>query len=153
MGKRARKRGTLEVPPPPKPTGTPPAGTPRTSRYARPERPKAPWHPVPIVELCVLIGLILIIVGFFRDEPRLLLAGLVLASLGGLDTALREHFNGFKSHTTLMAGFAAVLVAAALYFGRVPWIGLVAGAVLAFAAVFYWARNAFMKRSGGVAFR
>lgn len=152
MGKRARKRGVLEVPPPP-PQGTPPAGTPRTSRYAKPERPKAPWHPVPIVELCVLVGLILIIVGFFSDEPRMLLAGLVLASLGGLDTALREHFNGFKSHTTLIAGFSAVLVAAALYFGRVPWVGLVAGAVLVFAAIFWWARRAFMAKSGGVAFR
>lgn len=140
MGKRTRKRGPVEVPRP-------------TSRYSKPERPQAPWHPVPLVELCVLIGLVLIIYGFVSDEPRLLLAGLVLASLGGLDTALREHFNGFKSHTTLIAGFSAVLVAAALYFGRVPWIGLVAGAVLTFALIFWWARNEFMKRSGGVAFR
>jgi hypothetical protein len=158
MGKRSRKRATLPAPPAESAgngTGTPPAGTPTAprSRYAKPERPKAPWHPVPLVELCVLIGLVLIVVGFFQKEVGLLLAGLVLASLGGLDTALREHFNGYKSHTTLLAGLSGVLLAGGLYFARLPWIAVVAGAVLAFAGVFWWAREAFMKRSGGVAFR
>ena len=28
------------------------------------QRPKAPWHPFPLVELCVLAGIVFIIVGF-----------------------------------------------------------------------------------------
>jgi hypothetical protein len=143
MGKRSRNR-------PAAPASAP--ATPR-SRYAKPERPKAPWHPIPIVELCVLIGLILIVVGFIKSKSDLLLAGLVLASLGGADTAFREHFNGFKSHTTLIAGLSGVLFAGALYFARLPWVGVVGGAVLVFGAVFWQARKAFVKRSGGVAFR
>ena len=149
MGKRSRKRGEET----PAPVGTPPAGTPRTSRYAKPERPKAPWHPVPLVELCVLIGLVMIVWGFAASKTDLLLAGLVLASLGGLDTAAREHFNGFKSHSTLLAGLAGVLLAGILYFAGLPWIGIVIGALLAFALAFWRAREAFIKRSGGVAFR
>ena len=146
MGKRSRNR-TAQAPAPT------PAPAPARSRYAKPERPKAPWHPIPLVELCVLIGLALIIYGFASSEPPLLLAGLVLASLGGLDTAAREHFNGFKSHTTLLAGLAAVLLAGVLYFAQLPWIAVVAGAALAFGLAFWRARAAFMKRSGGVAFR
>src|SRR5215210_4633150 len=93
----------------------------RRSRARRParlsdERPRAPWHPVPLVELSVLVGLVLIVVGFVTgvgtDGGRLaLLCGLVLASLGGLETALREHFAGFRSHSTLLAGLPGVLAA------------------------------------------
>ena len=80
------------------------------------ERPQAPWHPIPLVELSVFIGLVLIVVGFVvgigSDGGRLaLLCGLVLASLGGLDTVLREHFAGFRSHSSVLAGLPAVLVA------------------------------------------
>ena len=40
-----------------------------------------------------------------RADPPLRLA---LASLGGLDTAPREHFAGFRSHTMMLAGLPAV---------------------------------------------
>src|SRR5215210_2751418 len=135
----------------------------RRSRARRParlsdERPRAPWHPVPLVELSVLVGLVLIVVGFVTgvgtDGGRLaLLCGLVLASLGGLDTALREHFAGFRSHSTLLAGLPAVIVAGALFFGRAPWAAVAAGAVIAFAAALWWFRLAFRRRSGGLSFR
>jgi hypothetical protein len=121
------------------------------------ERPKAPWHPFPLVELCVLVGLILIVLGFLdidSDRGRLLLVfGMVLASLGGLDTALREHFNGFRSHSTLLAGLPAVLAAGALFFARTPWIVVVAAFVLVFAGAFLLFRRAFRRRSGGLSLR
>ena len=51
----------------------------------------APWHPFPLVELCVLIGIVLIVLGLFRNDQtqgRVLLAlGLSLGALGGLDTS------------------------------------------------------------------
>ena len=152
MGRRSRARraaGAL----PEAPTA-PARGPARLSD----ERPRAPWHPIPLVELSVLVGLVLIVVGFVAglgsDGGRLaLLCGLVLASLGGLDTALREHFAGFRSHSSVLAGLPAVLVAGGLFFGRAPWAAVVAGGAVTFAAAFWWFRLAFRRRSGGLSFR
>jgi hypothetical protein len=103
---------------------------------AAPERPKAPWHPFPLVELCVLAGIVLLILGLINFDTRqgrsMLLLGLALGSFGGLDTAAREHFAGYRSHTTVLAGVPAVGLAAILYFAQAPWPLVVAGAVLAF---------------------
>src|SRR3954470_24224506 len=129
MGRRSRARraeqrtGAARSAPPP---------APRPARLTD-ERPKPPWHPVPLVELSVLVGLVLIVMGFVSgiDGERgrtALLCGLALASLGGLDTALREHFAGFRSHSTLLAGLPGVVVAGALFFARVPCVAVLAGA-------------------------
>lgn len=95
-------------------------------------RPKAPWHPFPLVELCVLAGIVLLVLGLIsNDTPHgraMLVAGLALGSLGGLDTAAREHFSGFRSHTLVLAGVPTVLVAGVLYFLQVPWPIVVAAA-------------------------
>jgi hypothetical protein len=140
MGRRSRKRGAAAPEPAP-----------------REERPKPPWHPVPLVELCVLVGLILLVLGLIRVEHEsgrvMLVAGMLIASLGGLDTALREHFAGYRSHSTLLAGLPAVAVAGALFFASAPWVALVAVAAATFAAVFLLARTAFRRRSGGLSFR
>ncbi len=120
------------------------------------ERPKAPWHPVPLVELSVLVGIVLIIIGLLNADERngqtALVLGLLLASLGGLDTILREHFNGYKSHSLVLAALPAVAVAGILYFARAPWPALVAAAALTFAGAIYGAREAFRRRAG-VAFK
>ena len=132
MGRRSRKRGDAAAQPAPARTPAP--------RRARPERPRAPWHPFPLVELCVLIGLVLLVWGLIRRDDDggrvLLVCGTVLASLGGLETALREHFAGFRSHTTLLAGLPAVLAAGALAVVRVPWVVVPVAAGLVFAAAF-----------------
>ena len=152
MGRRSRARRATE--------GAPAAAPAPARRPARltGERPKAPWHPVPLVELSVLIGLVLIVVGFVTgidtDGGRLaLLCGLVLASLAGLETALREHFAGFRSHSTLLAALPAVLVAGVLFFARAPWVAVAGATVLAFAGGFWLFRTAFRRRSGGLSFR
>jgi hypothetical protein len=148
MGKRSRKRGgDVAAPPPP---AARPARDSRPTRD-REERPRAPWHPFPLVELCVLVGLILLIAGLIRwDDPggrEMLVGGMLLASLGGLDTALREHLAGYRSHTTVIASLPAVTTAAALYFARVAWPVLVIAAVAVFAGVFWWMRRVFMRRA------
>src|SRR5205085_2525948 len=108
-----------------------PAASPRRGGRPRLEdRPKPPWHPVPLVELCVLVGLVLLVLGAIdlgSDRGKLLLVcGMALGSLGGADTAIREHFAGFRSHTTLLSGPPGVLAAAALYFAGLPWLAIVA---------------------------
>jgi hypothetical protein len=115
------------------------------------ERPRAPWHPFPLVELCVLAGIVLIVLGLIsRDSPHgraMLVSGLALGSLGGLDTAAREHFAGFKSHTMVLAGVPAVAVAGVLYFLQAPWLAvLIAMAItLAVSARLLW--HAFQRRA------
>src|SRR3954471_6698257 len=132
---------------------TPPPATPRPAPLSD-ERPKAPWHPFPLVELCVLVGIVLIvlglIVGFDSDRGQLaLVCGVLLASLGGLDTAVREHFNGYKSHSSVLAGLPGAVAAAALFFANAPWIVVAAGAAVVFALAFWIFRNAFRRASGG----
>ena len=106
---------------------------------------------MPLVELCVLLGIVLLVLGALdlsSDRGRILLVcGMALGSLGGLDTALREHFAGFRSHTTLLSALPGVLTAAALFFARVPWPVVVGAAIAVFAAVFWLLRRAFKRRA------
>jgi hypothetical protein len=154
MGRRSRARRAAGIAPASPP---PPPATPRPAPLSD-ERPKAPWHPFPLVELCVLVGIVLIvlglIVGFDSDRGQLaLVCGVLLASLGGLDTAVREHFNGYKSHSSVLAGLPGVIAAAALFFARAPWIAVAVGAALVFGLALWGFRTAFRRRSGGLSFR
>jgi hypothetical protein len=148
MGRRSRKRGAGDIAPAAAPASAPPA--PRAPAR-RDERPHAPWHPFPLVELCVLIGLVLLVWGLIRlddDGGRVMLVcGMALASLGGLDTALREHFGGYASHAFLLSALPAVLVAGVLFFARAPWLAIPLAAVPVFAGAFVALRRAFRPRS------
>jgi putative exporter of polyketide antibiotics len=127
MGRRSRKQ---RHDPAPAPAAPRPAAA----------RPRAPWHPFPLVELSVLIGLVLIVWGLFRadeDSGRvMLLCGMALGSLAGLETALREHFSGHRSHALLLAALPAVVVAGALFFARAPWVTIPVAVALVFAPAF-----------------
>lgn len=118
------------------------------------ERPPAPWGKFPLAELVILAGIVALVVGVVGSDQTLIGAGVVLAGLGGLEVAIREHFAGYRSHTTLLAGFPAVVVAVALFYvgDQIIAICLAAGAVV-FAVAFYLARRAFQRASGGLSFR
>jgi hypothetical protein len=100
----------------------------------------------------VLAGLVLLVLGllsFDTDRGKaMLISGMLLGSLGGLDTALREHFAGFRSHTMLLAGLPAVALAALLYFAKAPWPAVVAAPVLTFGAAFWALGRAYARRVG-----
>ena len=126
---RHRRKGRPRGPAAARPARAAPA----PARHAgRPERPRAPWHPFPLVELCVFVGIVLLVLGGLNvhsDRGRLMLVcGMALGSLGGLDTAVREHWAGYRSHTTVLAAAPAIVVAALLFFARAPWIAVVLGA-------------------------
>jgi hypothetical protein len=107
----------------------------------------------------VLLGLVLLIIGFVVQGIRgvtIIFAGVALASLAGLEVSIREHFAGYRSHSTLLAGFVAVVAVAVGFFllpsGWPQGVGFLAAA-LVFACAFYLLREAFKRRSGGVGFR
>ena len=163
MGRRSRKRS---APPPgerrvaaPPATAAPKAKPPPVpSRRARmDEAPMAPWSPFPLVELCILGGLVLMVVGFIHGGNRgglFVVCGIALVAVASLELAIREHFAGYRSHSSLLAGAGAigtmVLCAAGLGLSRIVALG--AGAVV-FAAAFLALRAAFRRRTGGIAFR
>jgi hypothetical protein len=142
MGRRSRKRGDPAPAPDRAPVRAAPPrrGARRTSPARTGERPRAPWHPFPLVELSVLIGLVLIVWGLFRaseDSGRvMLLCGMALGSLAGLETALREHFSGYRSHALLLSALPAVLVAGVLFFARAPWLTIPIAAAVVLGAAF-----------------
>jgi hypothetical protein len=130
---------------------------PRPGRPGRGERPRAPWGGFPLSELVILLGLVLIVWGGLsgEDGEERLFAGLVIASLGGGELALREHLAGYRSHTTLLAGVAAFVVVTVVALGLGPvkvWLLLLIGAAV-FGSAFYALRRLFKRRSGGVGFR
>lgn len=118
------------------------------------EGPPAPWGSFPLAELTVLAGIVALVVGVASKSPTAIGLGVVLAALGGLEVSAREHFAGYRSHTTLLAGTAFVLVTGALFYlaGLILAICLAAGAA-AFLASFYALRRAFQKASGGLSFK
>ena len=139
--------------------GQGPAQTTEPRARPRPkERPPAPWGRFPLVELVVLLGLVMLIIGFFVSEQRgaiLIACGIALASLAGLELSIREHLAGFRSHSTVLAGAVAVLALAAGFFllpSSLRALNLLIGAVV-FGVSFYAFRELFKRRSGGLGFR
>ena len=106
------------------------------------------------MELAVLAGLVLILLGAITNNPAQLGIGLVLGSIGGLELATREHFAGYRSHTTLLAGVAFVISTAAGFFllGLPFWVSLAIGVAMAVLA-FWLLRRAFIRASGGLSYR
>ena len=131
---------------------------PRPGRPSAAERPPAPWGSFPLSELVILVGIVVILWGVFggsENAGERVAGGLVLASLGGGELALREHLAGFRSHSTLLAGVAAFVVVTVVALGLGPvkvWVLLVVG-LLVFGGTLYAMRELFKRRSGGLGFR
>ncbi|HYZ27851.1 MAG TPA: hypothetical protein VE570_02265 [Thermoleophilaceae bacterium] len=164
MGKRSRKR-----PAPDRPLTTRAerdarrqAAAARPPRRATREAPPAPWGSFPLTELVVLIALIFGVLGFIRFDHHsgkvMVAAAMCLGSLGGLEVSIREHFAGFRSHTTLLAASCAVgsMILISVIAGKagIAILAAVVGiGVLVFGLAFYGLRQVFVRRSGGLGFR
>ena len=117
------------------------------------ERPPAPWGSFPLAELTILAGIVFLAVGLFGGGPTPLAIGLGLAGLGGMEVAIREHLAGWRSHTTLLAGFVFVAVVAVLFYAARLSLPLSLGAGGAcFLGAFLLLRRAFRRASGGLSF-
>jgi hypothetical protein len=88
------------------------------------ERPKAPWHPLPLSELLIVVGMVGAVIGLGRGISHgvaPLSAGIAAVLIGTVEVTLREHLSGYRSHTILLAMLpvvvfhvAVVLIVAAL---------------------------------------
>jgi hypothetical protein len=124
------------------------------TRTAGDDRPPAPWGSFPLAELTILAGIVALVIGLLGASPTAIGVGVVLACLGGLEVSAREHFAGYRSHSTLLAGAVFVLVTGGLFYlaGLVLAVCLAVGAV-AFLAAFLALRRAFRRASGGYSFK
>jgi hypothetical protein len=155
LGRRSRKRAS-SPPSERRPAATAPRPPPAGRRTRRDDAPAAPWGRFPLVELCVLLALVLGVLGFVEGGRRgfvLLGCAMVLGSLAGLELTIREHFAGYRSHSSVLAGAVAVASSAALWFAHVPQVAILPIAVAIFAAAFFAFREVFRRRSGGYGFR
>jgi hypothetical protein len=153
-----RKRRGARRPPASKPKTTPAqphlTEAPARRRGMSDERPPAPWGSLPLAELAIFAGIVALVIGVIGGHPTAIGIGVALAGLGGMEIAIREHFAGYRSHTTLLAGAVFVFTVGGLFYlaGQILAVCLAVGAV-AFAIAFLLARRAFQRASGGLSYR
>ena len=162
MGRRSRKRGVISAPVErARPEEGEPAPAPARRRdpghRARlDDAPRPPWHPVPLTELSILVGMIVLAVAFLGGGPRVVLVafGLILVALATGELALREHLSGYRSHSALLAAIAALVVAVPLAaFVRPPKAVVIVLTAVVFLLTLQALREVFRRRSGGASWR
>ncbi|WP_026912889.1 hypothetical protein [Patulibacter minatonensis] len=125
----------------------------------RSEAPQAIWHPLPITEVLILVGLVVAVVGLFSKSTGLVLGGLALLVLSSLELAVREHMAGYRSHSSLISAVCAMVSAVGLGLllnvanvGLPQW-PLLFVAIFVFAGTFRVMRLKFKEKSGGLTYR
>jgi hypothetical protein len=116
------------------------------------KRPPAPWSPLPLSELLILIGAIGTIVGLSRGVSNglpPLIAGLAAVAIGTVEVTLREHLSGYRSHTIVLAMLPVVVLDSAVVllvapFGTGLKLGLLAADVAIVAALYKLLRARFL---------
>jgi hypothetical protein len=159
--RRKRRRRTAGAPPVPAQPSTVAVDDAQPSRAARrragKDPPQAPWGDFPLSEIAILIGLVLLLVGFFISPPRglvMIAVGLGIGSLAGLELAIREHFAAYRSHTLVLSAAAGVPVFGALFIAtKLSPAVCVAAGLLAFGGAAWLFTSAFRRRSGGALYR
>ncbi len=72
------------------------------------ERPSSPFGGLPISEVAIFAGIVGVAVGLIQGGGAALIVGLIVCLLGVVEVTAREHFSGFRSHSSLLAGIPAV---------------------------------------------
>jgi hypothetical protein len=110
------------------------------------ERPEGPFGGLPISELAILLGLISSVIGFIQGGGPALIVGLIVCALGVIEITAREHFSGYRSHTSLLAAIPSVAleVGIVLAFKPSQRAVLVLVVVPVFAGLFWVLRKRFL---------
>ena len=102
----------------------------------------------------MLIAIVMLVAAIFVGGDRsiaLLVTGLALGSLAGLELSIREHFAGYRSHTALLAGAAGSPCSRCFSTSSPicsPRPARLAVGLLVAAAAAWWLARAFRDRSG-----
>jgi hypothetical protein len=159
--RRGRSRKRRPAPSSARPAAKPPAsaGAPSNLKQApaADERPQAPWHPLPLSEILILVGAIAVAIGLIRSKKGFhaggptLLAGIGAATIGTIEVTWREHRGGYRSHALMLAVLPVILFHSAVIlivaaFTPVPQaltIGLLPVDVALLAVLFKLLRGSF----------
>ena len=112
------------------------------------ERPPSPFGGLPVSEVAIFAGIVGLVVWLIRGGTVTLVISLVVCTLGVLEVTAREHFAGYRSHTTLLASIPAVGLAIGLLSligakgNRAPLLVLIAAPV--YALLFWQLRKRFL---------
>ena len=74
------------------------------------ERPPSPFGGLPVSEFAIFAGIVSLVVGLITGGQPALVVGAIVCGLGVTEVTAREHFSGFRSHSTLLAAVPAVIV-------------------------------------------
>ena len=74
------------------------------------ERPPSPFGGLPISEVAIFAGIVGLVVGLITGGEPAMVVGAIVCGLGVTEVTAREHFSGFRSHSTLLAAVPAVVV-------------------------------------------
>jgi hypothetical protein len=119
-------------------------------------RPRAPWHPLPLSEILILMGAISAAVGLGRREftsgLRLVLVGIGAVVVGTIEVTWREHRAGYRSHTLLLSFLPVVVLHSAVLLTvgaftappRLLNVALLAADVAVFLVLFRVLRSRFL---------
>jgi hypothetical protein len=74
------------------------------------QRPPSPFGGLPVSEVAIFAGAVALLIGWLEQSAVTLVVGVLVCALGVVEVTAREHFSGYRSHSTLLAGIAAVAV-------------------------------------------
>ena len=74
------------------------------------ERPRSPFGGLPVAEISILVGAVVLVIGLIDRATVALIGGVVICLFGVVEVTTREHFSGYRSHTVLLAAIPAVAV-------------------------------------------
>ncbi len=98
-------------------------------------------------EIAIFAGLVAIIVWLVRGGTATLVVGLAVTALGVVEFTAREHFSGYRSHTSLLAAIPSLAVGIGVISAvgdkadRGPLLLAVSGSL--FALLFWFLRRRF----------
>ncbi len=116
------------------------------------ERPPSPFGGLPVSETAILIGGIAFVIGAVQllthngVQPALYV-GVAVVAVGVIEVTAREHFSGYRSHTTLLAGIPSValeVLLVAIAGSRTTRQELLVVIVPVFGGLFWILRRSFM---------
>lgn len=107
-----------------------------------------------MIEIAVFVGIVILVIGLVTGGdrgPLLVGVGIGLAALGGLELAIREHFAGFRSHSSMLAGIPSIATLGLLFYAApegLPPIARLGIAAVVFAGSFYGFAAMFRRKAG-----